>query len=1041
MFGGKDKRTPLGDQQEDDNYALHATPSAMEAEIVRRGPGGAGSEHGARYVDGRPVPQQGYEDPRGPTLPAVNVSDDATRNNSQKDNVITVHGYMHKQGKRAIKGPLHKSWKRRYFALEKAKIYYFQSHMECRQYFTTRNTDLVIGAIELKDALQLRPCARMDLPYKGFEVHTKRRVWVLCPESDEEYRLWFEGVEEAIISTGSGNIIERTLPNVRKYQMKGVPSYRIVFIIFVLAGLVELFGMLFWFPVGVEPCHSGYRDKDCDFIYKKSPDDLKCIDSAFSGVWNPPKWYKQIAAIDDVVCYHDPSIPQWVSFFAMLFAEVLSIFFASLYYLGMWKPVRRGAHYFDEFEPKVPDDLWPKVDVLLCHYTEPAEACIDTLMACMNLQYPPHLLQIYILDDGYCTARWTRGNPVPEIELNKTVMETAGDLRQEVAQFMYDRVCDPNEEMEVYAWRKLHSSANLPSASRPRVVSRADCSVGSFRDDYKYPGLPHVTFIGRVKPVKHYAKAGNINNALYNEGASGKYVVILDTDMQPHPKFILATLPFFFDDEDRQEKNKYACSCMGCNNVAKMCCASCKLAGVPEERISYCSKECFENAMHVASDVHRRQVNGTLSDTRVKGKDLRCTNCDAKLPKSGVCRKCKNQNDVEVSTLAHYSDDVRDNSVGFVQTPLYFRECVQLQIGDPLGHRNATFYDSIQTGQDGYNAASFAGTNAIIRREALDSIAGIQYGSLTEDLWTGERLRAKGWKGLYYRKDFEGESTERIRLAEGLIPDSVAGTMAQRKRWAKGNFQVALMKKREQGIDPEWPRPQVATPTGRKSNAFMRKVFYWNATLYPLSSISVILFYAITMYFLYTGYAPIYLGDVRVLIAFVPKILAQGTLSALSNRGVENNDVVRSQDAWFVYAFTNCMAVIEAFWWKLTCKQGKWTTPSKSPTRGSIAELPNVLVFVGTVVGIIWALVRFMAGYMNLDTYHGASKLCACVFMGIIIAYKLGPSVRMSVQEYFGWSYQSLTDQGNFMGSTSVAFGLVFIVIWVYIERPSEGGV
>lgn len=92
--------------------------------------------------------------------------------------LILVHGYLHKQGERVIKGPLHKSWKRRYFALEKSKIFYFQSHLDCRQYFSTRNVDLVVGAVDLKAALSLRPSARMDLPHKGFEVVTKRRVWV-----------------------------------------------------------------------------------------------------------------------------------------------------------------------------------------------------------------------------------------------------------------------------------------------------------------------------------------------------------------------------------------------------------------------------------------------------------------------------------------------------------------------------------------------------------------------------------------------------------------------------------------------------------------------------------------------------------------------------------------------------------------------------------------------------------------------------------------------------------------------------------------------
>lgn len=1047
MFGGgaKDKKAPVGEQED---YALHSTPSAVEAEVVRRG-------NDVRLTaEGRPQQgQQGYVDPRAPFQPAMtmtegvnggNAAHAAPMNSNQKDNLISVHGYMHKQGKRTIKGPIHKSWKRRYFALEKAKIYYFHSHLECRQYFTTRNADLVVGAVELKDALQLRPCARLDLPHKGFEIHTKRRVWVLCPETDEEYRMWFQGVEYAIVSTGAGNVIERKLPNVRRYQMKGIATYRILYFLFLLTGLLELFGLFFWFVLGVEPCDVGRRDVDCDVILSTSMDDLSCSAKPFNGIWTPPRWYLEIAGVEDVKCFHEAPIPQWASYFSLLFAEILSFFLSALYYLGMWKPVRRGAHYFDEFEPKIPDDMWPKVDVLICHYSEPAEECIDTLMACMNLQYPPHLLQIYVLDDGYCKAKWTKGNPVPAIELNKGILETAGDLRQEVAQFMYDRVCDPNEDMEVYAWRKLHSSANLPSPSRPKVVNRADCAAGSFRDDYRYPGLPHVTFIGRVKPDPHYSKAGNINNVLYNEGANGKYLVILDCDMQPHPKFVLALLPFFFDDEDRQEKMKYSCCTIGCNKVAKMCCASCKIAGVPEERISYCSKICFDNAMHVQSDLHRRQVNGTISDSSSSNKkELRCTVCDSKVDKNGVCRKCKSNQNVheaaadDVHVLHNYSDHVRDNAVAFVQTPQYFRDCIQLQIGDPLGHRNATFYDAIQTGQDGYDCASFAGTNAMFRREALDSIAGIQYGSLTEDCYTGQQLCGMGWKALYFRKDFEGETSERIRLAEGLIPDSVAASLSQRKRWAKGNFQIALMKKTKNYIDPEWKKPEVSVPTVKPSSAFMRRVFYYNATLYPLGSISAILFYYITIYFLYTGYAPIYMSGLRLLYGLVPKLIVQGMLSALSNRTVENNDVVRSQEVWFAYSWTNCTAVLEAFWWKLTGKEPRWFVTGGG-SRGSVAELPNVLVFFGTVVGVIWAVIRFFAGYNSRQYSHGASLLFASVLMGLFIAHKLGPSVRMSIQEYFGWSYQSLMDHGNFIGSTAIAFGLVFISIWVHIEEPTS---
>ncbi|RHY36191.1 hypothetical protein DYB34_013415, partial [Aphanomyces astaci] len=280
-------------------------------------------------------------------------------------------------------------------------------------------------------------------------------------------------------------------------------------------------------------------------------------------------------------------------------------------------------------------------------------------------------------------------------------------------------------------------------------------------------------------------------------------------------------------------------------------------------------------------------------------------------------------------------------------------------------------------------------------------------------------------------------TSERIRLAEGLIPDNVASSLAQRKRWAKGNFQIMLMNKTKSYFDKDWKRPTTAVPPKPKRGHFMRKVFYINCTIYPVGSLCALLFFYITLYFLYTGFAPIYFSGLKLLYALVPKLLIQGALSALSNRSVENNDVVRSQEAWFVYAFTHTSAVLETFWWKITGKEAAWFVTGSS-SRGSATELPNVLVYFGHVFGLVWALIRFFATYNSQQTSHGASLLVASLMMGLFIATKLGPSVRMSIQEYFGWSYQSLMDQGNFFGQSLIAFGLVFISLWVYIEKPSS---
>jgi cellulose synthase (UDP-forming) len=54
--------------------------------------------------------------------------------------------------------------------------------------------------------------------------------------------------------------------------------------------------------------------------------------------------------------------------------------------------------------------------------------------------------------------------------------------------------------------------------------------------------------------------------------------------------------------------------------------------------------------------------------------------------------------------------------VAFVQTPQYF---YNLPPGDPFGSDAPLFYGPIQQGKDGWNAATFCGSNALLRREAL----------------------------------------------------------------------------------------------------------------------------------------------------------------------------------------------------------------------------------------------------------------------------------------------------------------------------------
>ncbi|WP_415857408.1 glycosyltransferase, partial [Sinomonas sp. G460-2] len=63
-------------------------------------------------------------------------------------------------------------------------------------------------------------------------------------------------------------------------------------------------------------------------------------------------------------------------------------------------------------------------------------------------------------------------------------------------------------------------------------------------------------------------------------------------------------------------------------------------------------------------------------------------------------------------TLGYFNN----RRVAFVQTPQWFGN---VRENDPLGSQAPLFYGPIQQGKDGWNAAFFCGSNAVLRREAL----------------------------------------------------------------------------------------------------------------------------------------------------------------------------------------------------------------------------------------------------------------------------------------------------------------------------------
>ncbi|BAS11272.1 cellulose synthase catalytic subunit [UDP-forming] [Arthrobacter sp. Hiyo4] len=83
--------------------------------------------------------------------------------------------------------------------------------------------------------------------------------------------------------------------------------------------------------------------------------------------------------------------------------------------------------------------------------------------------------------------------------------------------------------------------------------------------------------------------------------------------------------------------------------------------------------------------------------------------------------------DILEKTLGYFNN----RRVALVQTPQYFSNVPD---SDPLGSQAPLFYGPIQQGKDGWNAAFFCGSNAILRREALMQLGLVGYVKETESI-------------------------------------------------------------------------------------------------------------------------------------------------------------------------------------------------------------------------------------------------------------------------------------------------------------------
>src|SRR6185437_16342289 len=91
-----------------------------------------------------------------------------------------------------------------------------------------------------------------------------------------------------------------------------------------------------------------------------------------------------------------------------------------------------------------------------------------------------------------------------------------------------------------------------------------------------------------------------------------------------------------------------------------------------------------------------------------------------------------------------------DRSVGFVQTPQFYKNYNENYLTKSSWEQQELFFGPICKGKNRLNAATMCGTNMLISRAALLEVGGMCAESIAEDFVTGLLMHAQGYASVYH---------------------------------------------------------------------------------------------------------------------------------------------------------------------------------------------------------------------------------------------------------------------------------------------------
>ncbi|OUL18386.1 cellulose synthase [Nostoc sp. RF31YmG] len=275
----------------------------------------------------------------------------------------------------------------------------------------------------------------------------------------------------------------------------------------------------------------------------------------------------------------------WLSI-PLLIAEIYSYIGGMMFVIGLWRPLVRQIKSLDQMSPPFPTSNWPTVDIFIACYNEPPEIVEQTARAALRIDYPPNKLRVYILDDGNSPEMRAISEKLGMEDLQSPLLQQeARRIDAEIAALMKrshelenlkPTLLDVEDFLEKLPPDKFKNSEDISTKFlqslrqfilwlnlNPQNIDRASgdsihqsliaenklLEEAIHQKSLELVELARLRYIARPKKpgVAHHAKAGNLNYAIFSGETSGEFILTLDADHIPKPRFLKRVLPYFYN--------------------------------------------------------------------------------------------------------------------------------------------------------------------------------------------------------------------------------------------------------------------------------------------------------------------------------------------------------------------------------------------------------------------------------------------------------------------------------------------------------------